>query len=616
MTTSAALSDTSTGRVWRVAISVETLAYLILFLLALVLRWIKLGSTPLGEIEARQAIAAWHLLSPDIPGSGSISGVVTFAGAAISFLLATPTDAAARFVPMLGGIALTFSPLLFRDRFGRLVTLITVTLLTLSPTLVAASRQVDGTGLSMLGLVLALAAFDRYTRVRSHYLILSAGISLGFALLADYGTLAAIVALAGGVAFAILSDEGEYPTLSSMLSTIMKELPWRLFFAGLIVTLLIGGTLFFMAPDRLGSAANLLGQFANGITHRPAGVPYLGLVILLYEPGLLLFGAVGFVMVYLSDRPRQRFLAGWGIAALLVSLVYPGAMPLHSLWSVIPLAWLSGIALAGLFGLHHDAPAWGPWAYAAAVAGVLAMIFARVSHHLLNPLMFPWPPNAQPDQAVVHLPIDLLMALAWCVLLFVLWMAVAGMWGARSSWRGLGLGMAISFLLISLGQSGSLAFTRADSPYEPFNQYPAQANLTMLVHTARQVSQMATGHPTMADITVQADPNGALAWALRNFKDVTYVEQITPEVQTIIVITPADSADPQLGSSYVGQDLVIVRQWGPGRLTPDQFIHWAFYRTTSDSSVREMRVILWVREDVYRLIPAGGVPRSSDQDGI
>ena len=71
MTTSATLTNTPADRTWRIAVSVETVAYVSLFLAALVLRWVKLGTPPLGELEARQAIAAWHLLSPDCPGPKS-----------------------------------------------------------------------------------------------------------------------------------------------------------------------------------------------------------------------------------------------------------------------------------------------------------------------------------------------------------------------------------------------------------------------------------------------------------------------------------------------------------------------------------------------------------------
>lgn len=613
MTTSADLTDSQTGPTWRIAISVESLAYLILFLVALTLRWIRLGDVPLGELEAQQAIAAWRLLRPDIAGAGSISSVLVFAGTVISFMLATPTDAAARFVPMLGGMALVLTPLLFRKRLGRPATVLSVALLALSPTAVAASRQVDGSGLSMLALVLALAAFERYASVKRPYLIMLAGMALGFALLADFGALVAIITLAGGVAFVLLADDEARPARAA-LQPLLADFPWRPLVAGLLGTLAIVGTLCFLAPGGLGAAADQLGRFADGFIHRPEGAPYLGLVILLYEPGLLLFGSIGMALAYRSGEPWQRFLAGWGMAALLISLVYRGATPLHSLWSVVPLAGLAAITFASLLDREHDAPSWGPWAQAAGVAALVGMIFIRISHHLRSPLLLTWPPNAQPEQVVANLSLDLILAAVWLVLLTLLWLSIASMWGPRAAWRGLGLGIAIPVLLASLGQSGSLAFTRADSPYELLNQYPAQPTLTTLVDTARQVSKLATGNPKTASLTVQGDPNGVLAWALRDFGDVKYVQQVTPGVQSIMVVTPADGAEPSLGYSYVGQDLVILRHWRPGGLPPNQFLSWMIYRTSPNPPPEELRVILWVREDIYRLIPAGGTPATETQN--
>ena len=43
-------------------------------------------------------------------------------------------------------------------------------------------------------------------------------------------------------------------------------------------------------------------------------------------------------------------------------------------------------------------------------------------------------------------------------------------------------------------------------------------------------------------------------------------------------------------------------------LTAKQLASWMLYRTAPDTPAGEMRVILWVREDIYRLIPAGGAP--------
>lgn len=605
MTVTLANDNTNHRSTWQIAISVETAAYVILFLAALGLRWIQLGAAPLGEREARQAIAAWSLITPEAHGVGSIESPLVFAGAAIGLGIASATNAAARFVPMLGGLALTFSPLLFRHRLGRVPALFSVLLLAISPIGIMTARRVDGAGLSMLGIVLALAALDAYFKTRQRRLIWLVGIALGVAILADYGAFVALLVIPLGVGFAVLTDEEDQLT-GEVLRESAQSLPWGALVAGLVSTLLILGTLFFLAPNGLGAAADQLERFAVGLVRRQPGVSYLGLVLVLYEPFVLLFGLIGAWLTSQSAEPWRRFLAGWGFIALLASLVYPGALPGHGLWSMVPLAVLAGLAVDALLNMEHTGPAWAAWVYAVGFVALIALIFAQITLYLQpSHRTLTIPSDVPPDQALFTIAPNLLLAILFCILQLFLWMMVAAMWQSRTAWKGLGLGLLLLGFLIPVGQSGSLAFSRPDSPYEPFNVSPAQPALDKLVETAEQVGELAVGQPHEASMTVQASPDGALAWALHDFKDLTFTSHSSPTVDTIMVITPADGADPALGSNYVGQDFVIERRWTPRGLPVLDYIRWVVYRTSSKPP-EEMRVILWIREDIYRLVPAGG----------
>jgi len=106
---------------------------------------------------------------------------------------------------------------------------------------------------------------------------------------------------------------------------------------------------------------------------------------------------------------------------------------------------------------------------------------------------------------------------------------------------------------------------------------------------------------------VQAEPGSALAWALRDFDDLTLVSRVDPTVSAELVVTPVEGVDPALGSSYVGQDFVIEARWQPRNLSFSDALRWLIYRTTPVEPT-QMRAILWVREDVYRLVSAGGEP--------
>ena len=584
---------------WRVALTVETLAYVIILLVALGLRAIRLDATPLNEAEAHQAMAAWHLVSPHAPGTGAVESPLIFAAAALTFALSGASNAGVRLLPMLGGTLLVLAPLAFRHRLGRGPTLIASAFLAVSPVAVGASRRASGAGLAMLALALMLAIVDRWLDERKPHWAALAGIALGAALLADYGAALALISLALGFAFAILTDEEGLLTPVA-LRTAIAAFPWRTFFIALLGAVILPATLFFAAPQGLGAAADQLARLVNGFLHPTPGAAYLGAVLLFYHPVLLLFGGIGAWQASQSEQPRQRLLAGWGIAALIVSLIYRGARPEHALWSVLPLAALAGLAIADLLTQSHDAPRWSLWAVAAAFVALLGMIFASLSQWLEAPHLFTIPLNIPPGEALFAAPLELALTALWGILLVLLWLTAASMWGSRVAWRGTALAMLLVGALLSVGQSASLAFTRATSPFEPFNVAPAQPALDDLVTTASQISNWATGFPYSASLSIQGDPNGALAWALRDFTEVSYVVRVDPRVHSIMVITPADSSDPALGSSYVGQDFTILKAWTPQGLQTADLLRWLFYRSAPTPSAEE-RVILWVREDIYRL---------------
>ena len=96
-----------------------------------------------------------------------------------------------------------------------------------------------------------------------------------------------------------------------------------------------------------------------------------------------------------------------------------------------------------------------------------------------------------------------------------------------------------------------------------------------------------------------------MAWAFREFPNSTLVDYTDPTVNSVLVVTPFEDADPALGSNYVGQDFVVESGWRPGQLSAAQIISWLIYRT-ADTPAVETRVILWVRNDVYMLIPNEG----------
>jgi hypothetical protein len=283
-----------------------------------------------------------------------------------------------------------------------------------------------------------------------------------------------------------------------------------------------------------------------------------------------------------------------------VSLVYPGALPFHALWAVVPLAALAGLALADLLAPDEDAPGWARWLHAGGVVALLAMAGQALARQVAAPHLISL------EALGIKISLDLVMAGASLVLAGMLWGLFAAAWGQRHAWRGLALGLLLAGVTLSAGQSVSLAFIRPDDPYELLNMSPAQPGLDRLVATAQDMSELSTGNPLEATITVDASPDGGLAWALRNFRNVNYVEYIGAATRSEMVISPAEGPDLALGSDYVGQDFVIGRAWRPAGLSAQEVLAWLVRRGETPAS--EERVVLWVRDDIFRLMPQSETP--------
>lgn len=586
-----------------VSVSVETLSYVLIAIVAAAIRWISLGVAPLNGAEAPQAIAAWHLLAPvSAPGAGTIDSILVYAGTVISFAVSGPSTAAARFAPALAGTALALSPLLFRHRLGRVATILCMSILAVAPSAVIDSRQMTGVGLAMLGVVGMLAAVDRYVSTADRTYAVLAGIALAVELLADSGSLAILVMLAAGAALAIFTDE-EGDLSGDALRGFTSQFPWTAALIGMATTLVLLGTLFYVAPHGLAAAADQIARFFGGLVSRPANVPYLGLVIFSYEPFLLIFGLIAAWFASQSSQVWQRFLAGWAIASIIVALAYPGAMPAHSLWTVVPLAALTAILLTGMLQPVPHTPGKAVFFHAAGTVGLIAMTLGSLTRQMQSPQVIPV------GSGSFEIPYDIMLIVMWVILGTVLWLTIASVWGRVTAWHGLGLGAAVAGLAMSIGLSAAASFTRPTSPFELFNQSPADPGLTVLVKTAEDVSLIASHDRHDATLTVLGSPDNVLAWALKDFRKVQFVATLPASTQSVIVITPVEGNQPDLGSNYVGQSFIVTRQWSVAGLDFPSFVSWLLYRTDNTNAIAQDRVILWVREDVYQLVPKENSPR-------
>src|SRR5512146_2547229 len=148
--------------------------YWLAFLIALGLRLIQLGASPLTDSEATLALQALHIALGKAPLLAPQPGYILFTS--ILFAVINSTNFMARLVPALAGSALVFAPYFFREKIKPRPALILAFLFAVDPGLVALSRQASGTMLAVTSLLFAWAMWR-------HQRLIPAGIFAGLALL-------------------------------------------------------------------------------------------------------------------------------------------------------------------------------------------------------------------------------------------------------------------------------------------------------------------------------------------------------------------------------------------------------------------------------------------------
>ena len=136
---------------FRLVMTVETAAIITLICISLLFRLIALGAAPMTALETKPALAAWRSVSAQASGEAIISdSPVLFWTQKISFSMLGASETTARFWTALAGVALSMSPLLFRNLLGRARAYLFAVLLTISPVLLTASRFSHGAVWAML----------------------------------------------------------------------------------------------------------------------------------------------------------------------------------------------------------------------------------------------------------------------------------------------------------------------------------------------------------------------------------------------------------------------------------------------------------------------------------
>lgn len=541
--------------------------------------------------EARAALTAQHAATAGV-WPAAVASPLLLMGNALLFLLFGPGSGIARLLPALAGTLLVGMPWFWQDALpvsqaraarGQFGAWSAAALLTLSPIALYVSRQVDGAALGALGGALVLTAlFTMNDQPRRESWLLGTGLALGL----TGGPAFYDVLLPGLLAWGARHwVEERKPTLA--------RFHWRALALGLLAALLLSIGLGWRWNGWAGPVEGLAAWWQEW--RHPATARANPLLLLLYEPLLLVLAAVGFGLTLRQRTAVPLTLAIWALLALLLASLRPGATPNALIAPLLPLALLGGWAVQQLVRPRRFARGgWMEWLHAA--LGLVLWFFIALV--LLRQASAPHNANG------LELPLVLLV-------LLIHLLTAAGfvsLIGPRRAFTGALLGLVAALCLLQLSFGMGAAFVRAGDPAEPLTEIGVSGDLRNLRRTLEDLRLARALSPdTLVLTAIENDPTQADTWAVLRWalQPLTVQSVITwPETAPELVLTLTNVQPPeQLQSAYRGIAFGVTLQNGgplPGceaGVVPPVCTYplaWYFFRRTPIAPAIQ-HVILWAK---------------------
>jgi hypothetical protein len=561
------------------------------FLIALGFRIIQLGASPLTDAEATLALQALHIAQGKAPLLGPQPGYILVTS--ILFAIIESTNFMARVVPAIVGSTLVFVPYFFQDRIKPLPALILAFFFAFDPGLVALSRQANGT---ILAVTFLLFAWGMWRNQRA----IPAGIFAGLALLSGPSLWAGLLTL--GLTWVFLQGMETQrtanadskivdPSLASL--SPFSNFEYRPAVIALIVTLLFGGTLFFLSPNGLSAWLSGLPAYLKGWTSASPMTPgRMIFAFFAYEPLGIFLAVLSLIRGYRTKSRRILRTGLWLGVSLLLAIFYRQTSEL--VWAIIPLLTLAALELSRAFNIFAEERV-EVGVVVLALMILLAYIWFDVSKIALDPssqLAATTLPLFGRNIQISGAPYVILLGAILIIILCVSFVAFG--WSVRTAWLGTTWAFVLFLGVYSLAAAWGSSGVRSPNGLELWTPDPAPTQANLLLASVDDVSEFSLGHTQSQPVTIMGIDSPALEWILQN-RAVDVVDELNPQVAPPIVITPLMN-DLGLPSAYRGQDFTWrQRPLWEGITTPD-WIRWLVFRQLPRDNET---IILWVRDDLF-----------------
>ena len=560
--------------------------YWLAFLIALGFRFIQLGASPLSDAEATLALQALDIAQGQSPLLDPQPAYILFTSSL--FAITESTNFMARFIPALAGSLLVFIPYFFREKLNPRPALILAFLITFSPGLVALSRQANGT---MLAVTFVLFAWGMWINGRT----IPAGVFAGLALLSGPSLWAGLLTLGltwifrRGTEARSTDDEYESNYQSPAYNPQFSNIELRPPFIALIVTLIFGGTLFFIAPNGLSAGLSSLPAYLSGWTSPSVMTPGLmSLTILAYEPLGIVLAMLSIIRGFRTKSKRILRLTLWLAVSLLLAIFYRQATEL--VWVIIPLLTLAALELARSIEVQPEERV-EVGVVVTAIMILLIYIWFNVSNIAVNP--YAQIPAVMPIFGEVQNPRYVIMYGASAILLVCIAMVGFG-WSPRIARLGTVWAFTIFLSFYSLASAWGASGLRNPGGVELWTPTPRPLHADLLITSVDDISEFSLGHIDSQPVTIMGIDSPALEWVLRDHQ-VEVVSALDPQVAPPLVVTQRMD-NLNLPSAYRGQDFTWrqTSQWE--QIQNADWWSWLVYRQLPRDNET---IILWARDDLF-----------------
>jgi len=570
-------------------VTLESLTLAVIVLSAIALRLSRLDWPPLAPAEAAAALDAARM-TPDAsaldPSSAPPLSAAHAAWTAVLFTAFGSTDALARLMPALAGIALLGLPILLRRPLGRGGGALAGVLMAISPAFVMVSRSAGGAALAMAALALAwgvLLRTDLDPGRRSGWI----AALLGLAVAAGPSFFTGLLGMLLGLGLVALirgrSQSRAWAELRTLRFAARREL------VVFVVVLVGAATCVGLQRGAFGGLAVSLTSWLQGWSRSGGiGVGTALVSLIVYEP-LVLAGGIYASAAWRKSSSLNRSLIAWALGALLVAIAYPSRTAADLAWCLIPLALLAAQAIAELVER-----------LAQAEHKPFLMILVSIVLMLAG---FAYVQLTAYARGIGRGPaFDPALELGLAIGALVLGLVIAVLFGLGWSWRlalnGVSVVAALLFLVGNISSLWSLNFTTGEAAArELWRPETTTSESRLLLNTAHGVSIAQTGWPDALPLRLEAEASPVLAWTLRGFPLDVPTDSRTNDLPRVI-LRPKDAQEGGLAADYVGQTFTLSERKAWSGILPSGLLNWLVKR---EAAVTPERWLLLVRADVASL---------------